>query len=145
MYMGCGHLREGVMRDRWIGVLLVFLVLSACTEGGVTTSSSPTQPAWPSAVQPAIEDLVDVHGEPIDLSSLPGRIVFSSGTEDIYAVNANGSGLKRLTTSKDLEFDPTWSPDGRAIAYRHQRDFETPNRHLRDGRGRVAPTEPDGE
>jgi Tol biopolymer transport system component len=114
------------MRDRWIGVLLVFLVLSACTEGGVTTSSSPTQPAWPSAVQPAIEDLVDVHGEPIDLSSLPGRIVFSSGTEDIYAVNANGSGLKRLTTSKDLEFDPTWSPDGRAIAYRHQRDFETP-------------------
>lgn len=114
------------MRDRWIGVLLVFLVLSACTEGGVTTSASATQPVGSSAAQPAIGDLVDVHGEPIDVSSLRGRIVFSSGTEDIYTVNADGSGLKRLTTSEDLEFDPTWSPDGRAIAYRHQRDFESP-------------------
>ena len=87
--MGCGHLREGVMRSRWMGVLLVFLVLSACTEGGVATSASPTQPAGSIAVQPAINDLVDVHGEPIDLSSLQGRMVFSSGTEDIYTVNAD--------------------------------------------------------
>jgi len=33
--------------------------------------------------------------------------------------------LKRLTTSEDLEFDPTWSPDGRAIAYRHQTGDES--------------------
>ncbi len=114
------------MRDRGIGVLLVVLVLSACTNSGMTTSPSPTQPGGPSAVQPAIDDLVDVHGEPIDVSSLRGRIVFSSGTEDIYTVDADGSGLMRLTTSEDLEFDPTWSSDGRAIAYRHQRDFESP-------------------
>jgi Tol biopolymer transport system component len=113
------------MRDRRIGVLLVVLVLGACTDR-VTTPPSPTQPARPSAVQPAIGDLLDVHGEPIDVSSLQGRIAFSSGTDDIYAVNADGSELKRLTTSKDLEFDPTWSPDGRAIAYRHQRDFDSP-------------------
>jgi len=113
------------MRDRRLGVLLVVLVLGACTDSGVTTSPSPTQPR-PSAVQPAIDDLVDVHGAPIDVSSLQGRIVFSSGTEDVYTVNADGSGLKRLTRSEDLEFDPTWSPDGRAIAYRHQRDFESP-------------------
>ncbi|HYV01501.1 MAG TPA: hypothetical protein VEM93_04075, partial [Actinomycetota bacterium] len=116
------------MRDRGFGVLLVVLVLSACTDRGATTSPPPTQsarpssvpPAGPSSVQPAIDDLVDAHGEPIDVSSLQGRIVFSSGTEDIYAVNADGSGLKRLTTREDLEFDPTWSPEGRAIAYRHQ-------------------------
>src|SRR6266545_2027374 len=113
------------MRDRRLGVLLVVLVLGACTDSGVTTSPSPTQPR-PSAVQPAIDDLVDVHGAPIDVSSLQGRIVFSSGTEDVYTVNADGSGLKRLTRSEDLEFDPTWSPDGRAVAYRHQRDFESP-------------------
>ena len=111
---------EGEMRDCGMGVLLVVLVFSACTNSGVTTSSSPTQPAERSAVPPAIDDLVDVSGEPIDVSSLQGRIVFSSGTEDIYTVNADGSGLKRLTTSEDLEFDPTWSPDGKAIAYRHQ-------------------------
>jgi TolB protein len=120
MYGVLGNFREGEMRDRGMGVLLVVLVLSACTDSGVTTSPSPSQPAGPSAVQPAMNDLVDVHGEPIDVSSLQGRIAFSSGTEDIYTVNADGSGLKRLTTSEDLEFDPTWSPDGRAIAYRHQ-------------------------
>jgi Tol biopolymer transport system component len=103
----------------------MFLVLSACTEGAVATSPSPTQPAG-STAQPAIGDLVDVHGESIDVSSLRGRIVFSGGTQDIYTVNADGSGLEPLTTSEDLEFDPTWSPDRRAIAYRHQRDFESP-------------------
>lgn len=125
--MARGNFRgEGEMRDRGMGVLLLVLVLGACTDGGIITSSSSTQPTRPSAFHPAIDDLVDVHGEPIDVSSLQGSIVFSSGTEDIYAVNADGSGLQRLTTSEDLEFDPTWSPDGRAVAYRHQRDFDSP-------------------
>ncbi len=113
------------MHDRVVGALLAVLLLSACTDRGVTTSPSPMRPAEPSSAPPAIDDLVDVHGEPIDVSSLQGRIVFSSGIEDIYTVNADGSGLKRLTTSEDLEFDPTWSPDGRAIAYRHQTGDES--------------------
>lgn len=112
------------MRDRAIGVLFVVLVTGACTNGPGTTSSTPTEPAGVSPTPPAIEDLVDVRGEPIDLSSLQGRIAFSSGTEDIhediYTVNADGSGLERLTASEDREFDPTWSPDGQSIAYRHQ-------------------------
>jgi TolB protein len=152
------------MRHRGIGVLLTVLVLSACTDRGVTTSPSPNQTAGPSPAHPAIGDLVDVHGSPIDVSSLQGRIVFSSGTqdipEDIYTVNADGSGLKRLTTSEDREFDPTWSPDGRAIAYRHQPGDESTTdifvmdmdgshqRNLtgRDGLGDWGPDwSPDGE
>jgi dipeptidyl aminopeptidase/acylaminoacyl peptidase len=108
------------LRGRVIGVLLVVLVLSACTGGQVTTPSTPAEPAEPSSPPPAIGDLIDVYGEPIDVSSLRGRIAFSSGTEDVYTVNADGSRLKRLTTSEALEFDPTWSADGTAIAYRHQ-------------------------
>jgi Tol biopolymer transport system component len=46
-----------------------------------------------------------------------GRIVFST-TDDVYVVNGDGSGLRRLTTGAAQEFDPSWSPDGRRIAYR---------------------------
>jgi TolB protein len=59
-----------------------------------------------------------------------GRIAFSlvSGSlpntdipnADIYAVNADGSGLVRLTDDPVADFDPSWSPEGRWIAYRHE-------------------------
>jgi hypothetical protein len=53
--------------------------------------------------------------DPVDLSLLKGRIAFSAGTEDVYVVNADGTGLRRLTTTPGWDFDPSWSPDGRQI------------------------------
>jgi TolB protein len=53
----------------------------------------------------------------------PGHIAFSMGGlghADIYAVKADGSGLVRLTDDQAADFDPSWSPDGRRIAYRHE-------------------------
>jgi TolB protein len=55
--------------------------------------------------------------------SATGRIAFSAGAhphEDVYVVNADGSGLRRLTDDPGADFDPSWSPDGRRIAYRHE-------------------------
>jgi Tol biopolymer transport system component len=57
-----------------------------------------------------------------------GRIAFSLGSgsgpndihAEIYAVDADGSGLVRLTDDPAADFDPSWSPDGRRIAYRHE-------------------------
>jgi Tol biopolymer transport system component len=56
-----------------------------------------------------------------------GRIAFSIGSgrdndihAEIYVVHADGSGLVRLTDDPAADFDPSWSPDGRRIAYRHQ-------------------------
>ena len=44
------------------------------------------------------------------------RLAFSS-QGDIYISNANGKGLKRLTSGYHIDVSPTWSPDGSSIAF----------------------------
>jgi len=44
------------------------------------------------------------------------RIVFDDA-RDIYVVNEDGSGLRRLTSTKANDSDPAWAPDGREIAF----------------------------
>ena len=48
------------------------------------------------------------------------------GEAAIYVVNADGSGLVRLTAVRDsiYEADPTWSPDGTRIAFFSHRDSD---------------------
>jgi len=40
-----------------------------------------------------------------------------AGSPDIWVGSANGTGLRRLTTTKDDESSPCWSPDGRWICF----------------------------
>jgi Tol biopolymer transport system component len=58
--------------------------------------------------------------EPIDVTALRGWITFSDGTDDVWVARADGSHARSVTRSPAMEFDPTWSPDGSRIAYRHQ-------------------------
>lgn len=44
-----------------------------------------------------------------------GRLIFTDG--DIQAVNADGSNLHALTDSDAYDTAPSWSPDGKQIAY----------------------------
>jgi hypothetical protein len=50
-----------------------------------------------------------------------GRIAFAlndgSGSAELYSVNADGSALRRLTWSPQVEQAPSWSPDGTRLAY----------------------------
>jgi len=40
-----------------------------------------------------------------------------SGTFDLYAMKADGSGTRRLTSTKEDDAQPDWSPDGRRIVF----------------------------
>jgi Tol biopolymer transport system component len=74
-----------------------------------------------------VDDVVDHSGE---LSSEGGQIAFTRLTNqtgmdieaDIYAINVDGSGERRLTDTPGLDGFPTWSPDGQRIAFVSDRD-----------------------
>jgi Tol biopolymer transport system component len=46
----------------------------------------------------------------------------AGGVTDIYMVNADGTGLRRLTNDGYGDFQPQWSPDGKTIAFATDRD-----------------------
>jgi Tol biopolymer transport system component len=49
-----------------------------------------------------------------------GQLAFVSdrdGTPEIYLINADGTGLKRLTANRGGNLEPAWSPDGKQIAF----------------------------
>ena len=65
------------------------------------------------------EKLVDQGAVP-SWSPDGGEIAFVSwrdGGHDIYLVGADGQGLKRVTHDSTRKWDPSFSPDGRRIAY----------------------------
>jgi Tol biopolymer transport system component len=54
---------------------------------------------------------------------------YDGGISDLYTVNRDGSGLKRLTSDKYGDLHPDWSPDGKTIVFATDRgprsDFRT--------------------
>lgn len=125
-------------RERILSITLASaLALAAC--GGADPKQPSDRPS-PSATASAAPM---PSGEPIDVTSLSGRIVFDD-TQDVWSINADGTGLTRLTRSAWREFDPSLSPDGRFIAYRSEPN-EDPELWLMnaDGSGQHQLT-PDG-
>jgi TolB protein len=59
------------------------------------------------------------------LSPIGTQVAFMArdeGNWDIYVINVDGSGLKRLTIDPARDGLPTWSPNGQAIAFASDRD-----------------------
>ena len=62
-------------------------------------------------------------GKRSSVTAPSGRIVFDN-FRDVWSINADGTGLTRLTRSPRPDFDATWSPDGARIAFRSERNGE---------------------
>jgi polyisoprenoid-binding protein YceI len=86
--------------------------------------------------------------EPCRGGRLPGgggRLLFTAITDDdsehLFTIGADGRGLRRVGDDDASELDPTWSPDGRRIAYARAEPYQfssPPSVHVMgaDGSGR---------
>lgn len=87
----------------------------------------------PAVLEPAVPDEADQPNEAAPSESRAngsGEIVFASnrdGYSDIYAMHADGSGLVRLTNTPEVDFRPSWSPDGTKIAFQKGRTDGNPH------------------
>ena len=81
----------------------------------------PGEDQWPAMLfadgRHALDPAVSPDGQWIAFTSLG-----EGNNSDIWVARRDGSGLRRLTTHAAIDEQPAWSPDGRMLAFRSDRD-----------------------
>jgi Tol biopolymer transport system component len=99
--------------------------------------------AYGCAGQSAVDDGVDHGGS---LVSEEGQVAFTRATKfnwtnwtssesDIYAINVDGSGERRLTDSPGLDAFPAWDPNGERLAFVSARESGNSEIYVTDADG----------
>ena len=106
----------------------ILLILAATAFIGCQTGAAP--PTLPSATTTPTAAISPIETSPpndtqstLDVTAL-GLIAFTSdrdGNAEIYAVDANGERLTRLTNNEASDTGPAWSPDGKRLVFTSDR------------------------
>ena len=114
-------------------VALIAVVLWATNQdtGGVVTTNNNSGAFNIPGQNTTVPTIPNIPTQAPTLTPVPqplnwrGTLVFSvreNGQEDIFAMQRGDSEPRRLTNSPADDRDPTWSPDGRSIAYVTNKD-----------------------
>jgi polyisoprenoid-binding protein YceI len=104
---------------------VVELELTLVRKGAALAGPVSTLARHAAVPQPGQDEPGGPHGPPCrggkPLVSAKGRLLFSAISNDdvehLYTIGANGRGLRRLGDDDGFQMQPTWSPDGRRIAF----------------------------
>ncbi len=125
---------------------VIYLILSTGTQGGILTSGH--SPRWaPDGTRILFQRddnlfILDVTSrQEVQLTNSPAveagaawspdgaQIVFhadNAGDYDLFLINADGSGLRRLAHPGQDDLFPAWSPDGQTLVFYSTRPHEGP-------------------
>src|SRR5262245_34270169 len=119
-------------------------LLATASFGLVAVAAIFSRSSPESTGKPATEPVLRAIGALQPRLAPAGDRVAFSYQGAIWVMPAAGGEMKRLTTGDGLDIEPTWSPDGKRIAYINTRNFASGAPRLVNGEDGSSLAAPEG-